>query len=257
MLTDNWFAADFASVGPLAYYASIIAAARVTSVLSDIYANLFSSGPRTPIHEARVMPFPSIEPCEANEQKSELGAAGKQTGEQKMPHGHHHHHPHEWEDLPEELEHMREEIEDVLARSLGDAKKARRICRLALDDGPWHRYVTNIAFAGAILELLRAADRPDPEQHEHIGKVEEVELHLPPHLAGRRGRSYARLDLPARLLSKAFKSREAYSYAVDAMSEGPHNELASNVLLMTLIELLLARNPDEAEDAAGGNDAAE
>jgi len=173
-----------------------------------------------------------------------------------MPHDHHHHHPNEWEDLPEELEHMREEIELVVARSLGDPKKARRICRLALDDGPWHRYVTNIAVAGAILELLGVARCPDPEQHGHIGAVEEVELHLPPHLAGRRGRSYARLDLPARLLSKAFKSRAAYEYVVDAMSEGPHHELASNVLLMTLVESLLDPSA-QPEEVPGGNDAVE
>jgi len=152
---------------------------------------------------------------------------------------HHHRPPHEWHsmvDTPEAVEVKREEVEAAVSVLLeGDSNHAGRICRLALNHGPWERYETNTALSAALL----AAVIPNSDSlPEYSGPYEEVELHLPPHLGGHRGKSFARLKMPTRLLRDAFGSDEAVEYVVDALSEGPHHDVAGNIMLLSLIEAM-------------------
>ncbi len=167
---------------------------------------------------------------------------------------------HDWRDpdnAPAEVEAMRRSVETFANSFVKDDKKARHLCRLALEDGPWHRYETNTAIASILIEVLEIVERNTGRKFRmYDGPVEEVELHLPPHLAGRRGRSYAVIELPVRLLHAVFKSQEAYDYILEALSEGPHHDVANNAILVMLVEAIYAmiRENRTEEKASDGQD---
>jgi hypothetical protein len=164
---------------------------------------------------------------------------------------------HDWRDVdnaPAEVEALRRNVETFANCFVKDDKKARHLCRLALEDGPWHRYETNTAIASILIEVLEVVERKAGRKFRtYDGPVEEVELHLPPHLAGHRGRSYAVIELPVRLLHAVFKSQEAYDYALEALSEGPHHDVAGNAILVMLIEAIYAVIPETRTEEKANN----
>ncbi len=166
-------------------------------------------------------------------------------------------HPHPWHDfdnVPPDFEKKRGQIESMAKDLAAGDHNARHLCRLALEDGPWHMNECNTAIMSALREVIHTLQRQTGKKIQpYNGPVVEIDLHLPPHLSGRRGRSYAKIPLPVRFLKELFRTEESFNYAIEVFSEGPHHESANNALFLLLLEALydIINNNVEKENGDG------
>jgi hypothetical protein len=187
---------------------------------------------------------PSTEPDEPS------GVAARQ--EQTMPRHHaprrrpHRHAVRDWGELPPKIAAVRQQIESTLAGLIGDADEAARICELALDEGPWHRQLTNIALAGMLAARIGTPAPPNPAR-----QLAELHVDLPPHLAESHHGDTVRFNLPTAAIGQLLNEQSAVDETIEAMADGPPHEPAWNVLMLTLIESLNGRSSGGPAAAAG------
>lgn len=127
--------------------------------------------------------------------------------------------------------------------------RAHRLARWAFEGHPWHVIVSNGAFAALMHRILleHSDGRAIPP---YGGSTTTVEF------------QGVTVELPTRLLSLIARDDHDFDLLVEGIIEGPHHEVAANVIILTLLEALFdvaaggvsdshpVDGPEEGNDAA-------
>jgi hypothetical protein len=161
-------------------------------------------------------------------------------------HPHRHPHAHDLDELPAGLP----EAVDAVREQLAGSGRTRRLARLAFEEGPYHRRVTNAVLCGVLARLAEAAGPPPGEDEKPLASAEAVEVELD--LPGRRRSEAGAVSLPTRLIARLCPDEEALDEALDGLIDGPEHEVAANVILLRLLESLHDRLAAPAATPADG-----
>jgi hypothetical protein len=129
--------------------------------------------------------------------------------------------------MPDGVADLLGEIEHISAGAVRSETKARRLVRWAFDGHPWHAIVTNgttAAIACRIVDEIAAVRGVAVQPYD--ADTTQVEFHN------------AEVPLPTRLLRVIAHNDNDFDLMVEALTEGPHHEVAANVIILALLEAI-------------------
>ncbi len=156
-----------------------------------------------------------------------------------MPPKHHHPPPHHKHRPPHSraasLSFMkREDIDEILAPLLPDARERALVLRCVLDEGPAHHRGANWVLI-KLLSLVAGDLAP-------TGESVPVPMRLPPHVAGHTDSVYP-LRLPLAPLERlGAKGSAEVEAMIDCLLDGPPQHALANVIMVCLVDALLSKS---------------
>lgn len=129
---------------------------------------------------------------------------------------------------------------EAIDRLLPSMDGAREVRFAAFEDGPPHRRAASSVLGAALMRVLEEAARSrGVEPRAYDGDSVDVDWSLPPHMRHRRrGPSYSSAPIPTRLLASLCADEREREDIIQALSEGPEHDVATNVVLLNMLESL-------------------